>query len=56
MPIFKLTVSTKEEWERHYEIEAEDLEEAKAMVEQETTEPVESHREDIMITGIMEDA
>lgn len=55
MKTFKLTVYSNEEWERHYEVEAEDLEEAKAMVEQETTEPVESHRQEIMITGIEED-
>jgi len=55
MPTFRLTVTTQEDWEHHYEVEAEDLEEAKAMVEQETIKPDVSNRNDIMITGIMED-
>jgi len=55
MKTFKMIVTSNEEWERHYEVEAEDLEEAKARVEQETTEPIESHRQEIMITGIEEE-
>lgn len=55
MPTFNLLVTTKEEWEHHYEVEAEDLDEAKAKVEQEIIEPVESHRDEFEITGIMEE-
>lgn len=55
MPIFKLTVTTQEEWEHHYEIVAADLEEAKAMAEQEIQEPIESHRNEVTITSIMDE-
>jgi len=54
MPTFKLIVTTMEEWEHHYEIEAEDLETAKEMVQEESLSPDESHRNEINITGIIE--
>jgi len=54
MTTFKLIVSTKEEWEYYYEMEAKNLEEAKAMAEQRIIEPTKSEIEDIIITGIRE--
>lgn len=55
MPTFNLLVTTKEEWEHHYEVEAENLDEAKERVESGGIEPVESHRDEFEITGIIEE-
>jgi len=52
--IFKLSVTTREEWERRYEVNAENIDEAKAKVEQEVIWPVGSTRESIMIISITE--
>lgn len=52
MPIFKVTTKSNEDWERHYEVEAVDGDEARAKVEQEIIEPVESHRREMMIIHI----
>ena len=53
MAIFKIIITTNEDLERHYEIEAKDIEEARTMAEQETKEPKKVYRNNVTILSIV---
>ncbi len=53
MELFKIIVTTNEDWERHYEIEAENVDEARAMAEQEIKEPTKVYKNNVTILSIV---
>ena len=53
MAIFKIIVTTKEDLERHYMIEADEVDQARAMAEQEVKAPYETYRNNVTIVSIV---
>jgi len=53
MAIFKIIITTNEDWERHYEIEAKNIDEARAMAEQEIKEQKKAYKNNVTILSIV---
>lgn len=54
MAKFLVFITTNEEWDYRYAVEAKDLEEAKAKIEQEVIAPNICQRRDRIITSMVE--